>query len=84
MDATQLTAISPHALGQRLQAARKRRGLTQEEAASAIGVARTTMVAIEKGERRIRANELLQLAQVYGQSVNDLLRDRPQLAPFAP
>jgi Zn-dependent peptidase ImmA (M78 family)/DNA-binding XRE family transcriptional regulator len=84
MDATQLTAISPHALGQRLQEARKRRGLTQEEAASAVGLARTTMVAIEKGERRIRANELLQLAQVYGQSVNDLLRDRPQLAPFAP
>ena len=84
MDATQLTAISPHELGQRLQEARKRRGLTQEEAASAIGLARTTMVAIEKGERRMRANELLQLAQVYGQSVNDLLRDRPQLAPFAP
>ncbi|MFO7633931.1 MAG: XRE family transcriptional regulator [Caldilinea sp.] len=83
MGATQLTAISPQALGQRLQEARKRRGLTQEEAASAIGLARTTMVAIEKGERRIRANELLQLAQVYGQSVNDLLRDRPQLAPFA-
>ncbi len=45
MDAPQLTAISPHALGQRLQAARKRCGLTQEEAASAIGVARTTAFA---------------------------------------
>lgn len=42
------------------------------------------MIAIEKGERRVRAGELLQLAQVYGQSVNDLLRDRPQLLPFAP
>lgn len=84
MDVTQLDAIAPQALGQRLQDTRKRRGLTQEEAASAIGVARTTMVAIEKGERRVRAGELLQLAQVYGQSVNDLLRDRPQLLPFAP
>ena len=84
MDTTQLNAIAPQALGQRLYEARKRRGLTQEEAAAAIGVARTTMVAIEKGERRIRAAELLKLAQVYGQSVNDLLRDRPQLAAFAP
>ena len=84
MDVTQLDAIAPQALGQRLQDTRKRRGLTQEEAASAIGVARITMIAIEKGERRVRAGELLQLAQVYGQSVNDLLRDRPQLLPFAP
>ena len=79
-----LTAVDLKAVGQRLQDARKRRGLSQEEAASAIGVARTTMVAIEKGERRIRANELIQLAQAYGQSVNDLLRDRPQLPAFAP
>lgn len=84
MDTNQLNAVDLRAVGQRLQDARKRRGLSQEEAANAIGVARTTMVAIEKGERRIRAAELLQLAQAYGQSVNDLLRDRPQLAAFAP
>jgi Zn-dependent peptidase ImmA (M78 family)/DNA-binding XRE family transcriptional regulator len=71
-------------MGKRLYEVRKRRGLTQEEAATAIGVARTTMVAIEKGERRIHAAELLKLAIAYGQSVNDLLRDRPQLPAFAP
>jgi Zn-dependent peptidase ImmA (M78 family)/DNA-binding XRE family transcriptional regulator len=84
LDTTQLDTIALPALGQRLHDVRKRRGLTQEEAAAAIGVARTTMVAIEKGERRIRATELLKLAHAYGQSVNDLLRDRPQLPAFAP
>lgn len=62
------------AIGQRLRGARRARGLTQQEVADVLGVARTTLVAIEKGERRARAGELVQLAQIYDQPLNVLLR----------
>ena len=61
-------------LGARLRVARESAGLTQADAAADIGVARTTLVAIEKGQRRVQAGELQQLARLYGTSVNALLR----------
>ena len=66
-------------LGKQLQQARKRQGLTQEAAAKLIDVARTTLTAIENGERRIKASELMKLAEAYGRDVSDFLRVRPQL-----
>ena len=39
-------------------------------------MARTTLVAIEKGERRIVPHELLQLASLYGRSVSSLVSKR--------
>jgi Zn-dependent peptidase ImmA (M78 family)/transcriptional regulator with XRE-family HTH domain len=44
------------------------------EAARAIDVARTTIVAIEKGQRRVRIDELQRLASIYNTSANTLLR----------
>ena len=64
-------------LGQRLQTARKAIRMTQQEAADLLGVARTTIVAIEKGERKIQPEELIALADKYNLSLNDLLRQRP-------
>lgn len=64
-------------LGLRLQVARKAARLTQQEAADHLGVARTTLVAIEKGERRLQAPELIALAERYGVSMHELLRKRP-------
>jgi len=55
VDTNILDTIDPRRLGAELQQARKQRGLTQEEAAGIIDVARTTIVAIEKGGRRLRA-----------------------------
>lgn len=75
-------SLDPRALGAELQKARKRRGLTQAEAAEIIDVARTTMTAIEKGARRIRADELIKLARAYGREVSELVRSRPQIEPF--
>lgn len=66
-------------LGKQLHQARKRQGLTQEAAAKLIDVARTTLTAIENGERRIKASELMKLAEAYGREVSDFLRARPQL-----
>jgi len=69
-------------IGQRLQLARKRRGLTPADAAEIIGAARTTITAMEKGERRVQAAELIKLARAYGRPVSEFVADRPPVEPF--
>ena len=64
----------PVELGERLRAARAKTGLTQEGAATALNLARTTLIAIEKGQRPVRAEELRAMAALYKASVNALLR----------
>lgn len=66
--------ISDQELGERLRVAREGRGMSQANAADTIGVARTTLVAMEQGQRKARIGELQQLAVMYGVSVNSLLR----------
>lgn len=61
----------------RLRAARKAKQLTQQEVAVHLGLSRTTLVAIERGERALREEELIDLAALYGRSVGDLLRPTP-------
>lgn len=76
--------ISSQQLGERLADARKRAKKNQAEVADAIGVARTTLVAIEKGERRPSNAELVRLADVLDTSVHDLLREtlvRTEISP---
>lgn len=73
----------PRELGARLREARKAAGLTQETAADELGVARTTLLSIEKGERRIQPPELVRLAGLYRRSVNELLRPGKPVSPFA-
>lgn len=69
-----LDTVSANELGERLRIARDNADVTQADAATAIEVARTTLVAIEQGQRRVRLNELQKLAQLYRTSVNALLR----------
>ncbi|MBM3093004.1 ImmA/IrrE family metallo-endopeptidase [Ensifer sp. T173] len=66
--------LSPEQIGERLRIARENAAKTQADAAAVIGAARTTLVAIEKGARRVKIGELQQLAHFYGTSVNALLR----------
>ncbi|GGO61461.1 transcriptional regulator, XRE family [Roseovarius pacificus] len=66
--------IDDHAVGERLRLAREGARITQADAAASIGVARTTLVAIEKGQRHIRTGELQKLAALYGSSANAFLR----------
>ena len=61
-------------IGERLRVARQDVGVTQAQAALGIDIARTTLVAIEKGQRRVRIDELRRLARIYNTSVNALLR----------
>jgi Zn-dependent peptidase ImmA (M78 family) len=66
--------MPPEELGERLRIAREVARVTQADAAAAIDVARTTLIAIEQGQRRIRMDELQKLAKRYNVSVNSLLR----------
>jgi Zn-dependent peptidase ImmA (M78 family)/DNA-binding XRE family transcriptional regulator len=77
-----LDNIDLRAFGELLQQARKKCDMTQADAAKIIDAARTTMIAIEKGERRLKANELIKLARAYGRSVSDFVRSRPVVQPF--
>lgn len=83
MDFNVLDNISVKALGKKLQQARKQKGLTQQDVAELIDAARTTITAIEKGERRIKADELIKLARAYGCQVSDFVRPRPEMESFA-
>lgn len=78
-----LKFIDRKQLGQRLQIARSAKGLTQQEVADRLMVARTTLTAIEKGERLIRPDELVQLSQLFDEPVNRILRQEINQEPFA-
>lgn len=71
---TGLETIDLPRLGERLRIARSNAGLKQEDAAREVGLSRTTLVAIEQGQRRPRGEELRQLATLYRIRLNDLLR----------
>ncbi|MBA3528954.1 MAG: helix-turn-helix transcriptional regulator, partial [Propionibacteriaceae bacterium] len=73
-----IASIDPEAVGEQLMRARKASGLTQQQAATELGVARTTITAIESGARRPRPAEFVRLAQLYRRSVGDLLRAATQ------
>ena len=76
-------AVDPRVLGRRLQEARRARGLTQQEVAESLELARTTVTALEKGERRIRPDELISLAGLYGRPVSGFVGSRAPSPEFA-
>ena len=69
-------------LPKRLRNARRDRGLTQEAVASELGLPRTSVVALEKGERGVRAAELVTLARLYARPLDELLRPTPPVEDF--
>lgn len=69
-----LDLLDPASLGGRLRVARSRAGMTQGVAAERLQMARTTLVAIEQGQRRIRPEEIVAMADLYGTTVNELGR----------
>jgi Zn-dependent peptidase ImmA (M78 family)/transcriptional regulator with XRE-family HTH domain len=79
-----LDHLSDEEIGQRLRIARETAKLRQEDAAERLGMSRTTVVAVEKGARRARFEEVRAFAQLYGTSVNALLRDEAVHVDLAP
>ncbi|MHB1038165.1 MAG: ImmA/IrrE family metallo-endopeptidase [Pirellulales bacterium] len=81
---TELNPIDSKLLGQRLAEARKARGVTQEEASKHLECSRPILIAIEKGTRPPKAEELLKLASLYGRSVHELVRPGEPLVDLQP
>ena len=79
-----LESRSPKDLGERLRAARSNAGLTQQKAADDLKLARTTLIAIEKGERRVRADEFREMVALYGISVNAFFQSKVAPVEFVP
>ena len=76
-------AQDPAVLAQRLRDARRQAGLTQEVVAEGLGIPRTSVVAIERGERRVQPAELVRLSELYGRQVHELLRAPVGVHDFA-
>lgn len=70
--------LSQAIIGQRLRDARKNCGVTQEQAAAALGVPRTAVVNIESSERAVSTLEISKLARLYGRSIAELLMESPE------
>lgn len=64
------------ALLDRLREARRQAGLTQAQAAAALGRPQSYISKCESGERRIDPIELAELAELYGKSASFFLPKR--------
>jgi Zn-dependent peptidase ImmA (M78 family)/DNA-binding XRE family transcriptional regulator len=84
MEKNILENLDPGILGARLQEARKARGATQQDVATHMNMARTTLVAIEKGERRLTPAELINLAEFYGRPVSEFVGRQSIVEGFVP
>ena len=74
------SSLDPKALAERIAAARKAAGKTQEDAAALLGLSRPTYIAIEKGLRPVQPQELVKLAAFFGRTVNELVRSSEPVA----
>lgn len=63
------------AIGGRLRQARAESGITQADAAAALGVPRSAVSALETGDRHLTAAELMKCAALYRRPVGWFLGD---------
>lgn len=84
MNSELLSKLDHCQLGERLKNARKARDLTQEAVAKKLGILRTTLVAMEKGERRVTPGELIEMAKMFGRPVSEFVSKRTNKEPFVP
>lgn len=79
-----LATTDPRILGQRIAEARKARGKTQEEVADFLECSRPTYIAIEKGDRAARSDEIVKLASYLGRKVHELVRPTEPVVDLQP
>lgn len=68
-------------LGNRIKKLREQLGISQQRLAELLGVLRPTVSQIENGERKITADELIKLSEIFNISVESLLdlRKEPEV-----
>ena len=59
-------------IGERLRKLRKYMGLTQEQVAEILNIGRDAILRIEKGERKIDLQELMNFSKLYSISLEEL------------
>ena len=59
-------------IGERLRKLRKYMGLTQEQVAEILSVGRDAILRIEKGDRKIDLQELMNFSKLYNISMDEL------------
>ena len=62
-------------IGKRLKEMRLAAGMKQDAAARRMGMARTTLSAIESGKRQVLAEEIPRFAELYGRSTDEILME---------
>lgn len=70
---TDVSEIDDELVGGRLREARETLGLTQADVAGALGIPRTSVLAMEAGRRKVSGLELRRLARVYRRPIEWLL-----------
>ena len=84
-DRSAMDEIEQRELGARLRESREYIGLLQEDVATALGIPRASVSALEAGKRRVTSLELRRLARLYRRPVGWLLGDgEPEIDPSAP
>ena len=65
--------LTNRSIAERIKLLRKELGLTQEEVAKQLGVSRATVSQMESGERKITAEELYKLANIFNVTADEIL-----------
>lgn len=65
----------PQALGDTIRKARREAKLSQQAVADRLCIARTTLIAIEQGQRKLRVGELTRLAEILDIEISYLLKE---------
>jgi len=61
-------------IGNKLQAARKLKDLTQEQVADKVGISRSYYLQIENGERNPSSTVIMDIVRVLGVDIADVLK----------
>ena len=67
-----MTELNYKKIGERLRKLRKYMGLTQEQVAEILSVGRDAILRIEKGDRKIDLQELMNFSKLYNISMDEL------------
>lgn len=62
-------------IGERLRKLRKYFGLTQEQVADILNLGRDAILRIEKGERKIDLQELMNFSKLYNVTIDEITMD---------
>ena len=75
---TEIDSAKRGQIAERLKEARKLAGLSQGHVAKILGLHRPSVSEMEAGNRRVSADELARLAEIYDVSVTWLLGEAPE------